>query len=146
MDYYYYSKNEDYFALVRQFKPISEVLVNEYKAFQTYGHNSEDVFVFGFSFGAQLSLDLGRKVNNGIDAIARMDGKLNILNIVDRNLRISPFLSLWANLNGLSRDGGLEKIRQKGQVHSHEYCLIWHGEERLPRGLEYGKMRMGSGG
>lgn len=93
MDYYYYSKNEDYFALVRQFKPISEVLVNEYKAFQAYGHNSEDVFVFGFSFGAQLSLDLGRKVNNGIDVIARMDGKLNILNVGRRssNLRMSHF-------------------------------------------------------
>lgn len=81
MDYYYYSKNEDYFALVRQFKKISEVLFNEYKAFQSYGHNSEDVFVFGFSFGAQLSLDLGRKVNDGIEVIARIDGKLNILSV-----------------------------------------------------------------
>lgn len=80
VDYYYYSKNVDYFGLRLEFDCIAKVLLKEYLAFQMVGHEPEDVFFFGFSYGAQLSLDLGREVNelhNGSFLIGRMDGKLN---------------------------------------------------------------------
>lgn len=80
VDYYYYSKNVDYFGLLLEFDCIAKVLLKEYLAFQMVGHEPEDVFFFGFSYGAQLSLDLGREVNelhNGSFLIGRMDGKLN---------------------------------------------------------------------
>lgn len=76
MDYSYYAKSLDYFALHIHFQDVARVLRKEYLAFQNAGHEPEDVFFFGFSFGAQLALDVGRKINelhNGSYLISRMD-------------------------------------------------------------------------
>lgn len=78
MDYYFYSKNPDYFGLLVNYADISKVLVKEYLAWEKFGYGPEKVFVFGFSFGAQLALELGREINrlrNGTDLISRIDGE-----------------------------------------------------------------------
>lgn len=77
MDYFYYSKASDYFSLVAKYDDIWKVLFKEYMLFQNYGHEPENIFFFGFSYGAQLSLDVGRaihKLHNGTQLISRMDG------------------------------------------------------------------------
>lgn len=45
--------------------------------FESLGHQRQEVFVFGFSYGAQLALELGRSLK-GSSKIARMDRKPKI--------------------------------------------------------------------
>lgn len=80
VDYYYYSKNPDFFGLLVNYADISKVLIKKYLAFEKLGYGPEKVFVFGFSFGARLALELGHEINklhNGTNLISRMDGEFN---------------------------------------------------------------------
>lgn len=77
-DYSYYSDTIDYPGLRLRFEDIAIVIRLEYIEFQNEGHEPENVFFFGFSFGAQLSLEVGRQVNalhHGTHLISRMDRK-----------------------------------------------------------------------
>jgi hypothetical protein len=66
-DYSVYSKNGNYFALVPHYEGIRAVLV---KKLLQIG-NPERIFMFGFSFGARLTLDGGAEAFNG--TINRVD-------------------------------------------------------------------------
>lgn len=79
MDYNFYSRNPDYFGLLSKFDEISRVALRKFNHFEEAGHDLENTYVFGFSFGAQISLEVGRNINtmyNGTRLISRMDGKL----------------------------------------------------------------------
>lgn len=72
MDYSTYSKNPNYFALVTDFYSICDVLINKLHQFVQEEFNPEKIFMFGFSFGAQLALEAGRRF--GKKLIGRIDG------------------------------------------------------------------------
>lgn len=80
MDYSFYSKNPNYFGLVMDFEEIAKVLKKEFLEFEMEGHEPENSFFFGFSFGGQLTLEVGRhisKLHSGNNLISRMDRKCN---------------------------------------------------------------------
>lgn len=71
MNYYNYSKNGNYFQLVRNFDGIAEVLTNKLRQFKTQNFHPDNFLVFGFSFGAQLALEAGRRF--GTKLIGQID-------------------------------------------------------------------------
>jgi acetyl esterase/lipase len=74
MDYSPFSKNSDYFALVRQFYDINDVLVDKLHALASAGFDPKNIFMFGFSFGGRLALSAGVKF--GEKRIGEIDSKL----------------------------------------------------------------------
>lgn len=75
MDYYTFSKNPYYFAMVVQFANISNVLLNKLKQLEKEGIQDDNLFLFGFSFGARLVFDAG--INFGVQRIKYIDGNDN---------------------------------------------------------------------
>lgn len=73
MDYSVYSTQPDYKVLVSQFDGLAQVLTNKLKEFKLFGIHPKRMFLFGFSFGGQLSLEAGRRF--GPRRIQRIDGK-----------------------------------------------------------------------
>lgn len=73
MDYYIYSQNPNYFALVNQFDGIVEVLTNKLRQFKKENFDPNKMFLFGFSFGAQMVLEAGRRF--GPKTIQQIDGR-----------------------------------------------------------------------
>jgi acetyl esterase/lipase len=74
MDYYAFSQNGDYFALVRQFYSISDVLVGTLRALETDGFDPDKFFMFGFSFGGHLALNAA--IEFGVKKVGEIDSKL----------------------------------------------------------------------
>lgn len=78
MDYFTFSKNPDYFALVRQFPNISNVLLQKLRQLEKEGVQDDNLFLFGFSYGSRLAFDAG--INFGVQRIKDIDGEtLNLL-------------------------------------------------------------------
>lgn len=73
MDYFYFAKNTDYFALVRQFANISNVLLQKLKQLEREGVQDDNLFLFGFSTGSRLVFDAG--INFGVQRIKYIDGE-----------------------------------------------------------------------
>lgn len=76
MDYYTYSKDSTqlgYLDLILNFDRISDVLLKKLNQFERDGFDPSNGFVFGFSMGAQLAINTGRRFHGKLDAI---DGKL----------------------------------------------------------------------
>ncbi|XP_049540058.1 uncharacterized protein LOC125954092 [Anopheles darlingi] len=65
MNYNNFSRYDDYFGLVRQFLPISKVLLTKLEQLEDFGYDLEQGHAFGFSFGARLSLDALQKFGPG---------------------------------------------------------------------------------
>ncbi|XP_037034172.1 pancreatic triacylglycerol lipase-like [Bradysia coprophila] len=61
MDYSIFSMNSNYYALVRDFNGIANVLTKKLKDFQALSFVPNNIYMFGFSFGAQLVLEAGRR-------------------------------------------------------------------------------------
>lgn len=74
MDYSNHSIDRDYFNLVRKFGPISSVLIKKLVQLNNQGFDDENMFMYGFSFGAQLSIYAG--MSFGKNRIAEMDCEL----------------------------------------------------------------------
>lgn len=74
MDYSFFSMNSNYYALVRDFNGIATVLTKKLKDFQANSFDPNDIYIFGFSFGAQLALESGRRFGNML--IKQIDGNL----------------------------------------------------------------------
>lgn len=73
MDYSNHSVVQDYFVLVRKFNFISQVLVDKLVQLEEQGFNPDNLFMYGFSFGAQLVINAGNLY--GERKIAEIDGK-----------------------------------------------------------------------
>ncbi|GAB0100383.1 hypothetical protein DMENIID0001_164160 [Sergentomyia squamirostris] len=71
MDYSHFASNPNYFALLKQFESIREVLYRKLVGFWSSGLVPRRTYMFGFSFGAQLILQaasmLGKRVIREID-------------------------------------------------------------------------------
>ncbi|GAB0097672.1 hypothetical protein DMENIID0001_133370 [Sergentomyia squamirostris] len=71
MDYSRFSKNPDYFGLVRQFDKIKAVLYDQLVEYKNSGLDPNDTYMFGFSYGAHLCLQsaamLGERLIKEID-------------------------------------------------------------------------------
>lgn len=72
MDYYEFAKNPDYFALVRQFANISNVLLQKLKQLEKEGVHDDNLFLFGFSYGSRVAFEAG--INFGVRRIKYIDG------------------------------------------------------------------------
>lgn len=72
MDYSNHSIVNDYFLLVRKFSMISSVLLKKLKQLEAEGFDENQMFVYGFSFGAQLVINAG--ILFGENRIAEIDG------------------------------------------------------------------------
>lgn len=72
MDYYKFSNVQNYFELVYYFPNISAVLLKKLKQLSNSGVNDDNLFMYGFSYGARLVIDAG--VNFGINRIKQIDG------------------------------------------------------------------------
>lgn len=72
MNYNNFSRHDDYFGLVRQFLPISEVLVEKLQQLENFGYDFDEGYMFGFSYGAHLALDSLRRFGPG--KLAALDG------------------------------------------------------------------------
>lgn len=78
MDYSKYSNNANYFALTPHLQGISNVLLKKFKQIKNYDRQ----YCFGFSFGAWLCSETGKKVGNQtIDRMDLCDMASNIENI-----------------------------------------------------------------
>lgn len=67
MDYSRYANVSRYLALTPHFQGISSVLLKKVKQIGNY----DQLYVFGFSFGSRLAIDVGLKLGN--QSISRMD-------------------------------------------------------------------------
>lgn len=72
MDYSTFSMNSNYYSLVKDFNGIATVLTKKLKDFQSIAFKPNDIFIFGFSFGGQLALEVGRRL--GKPLIKQIDG------------------------------------------------------------------------
>jgi dienelactone hydrolase len=72
MDYSNHSIVNDYFVLVRKFNPISSVLLRKLAQLDEQGFDPDKMFLYGFSFGAQLVIHAGMLF--GSNRIAEIDG------------------------------------------------------------------------
>lgn len=75
MDYSNHSIVQDYFVLVRKFNSLSGVLVDKLRQMEAQGFDPDNLFMYGFSFGAQLVINAGNLY--GENKIAEIDGKLS---------------------------------------------------------------------
>lgn len=73
MNYHNFSKTGNYFQLVRWFDGIAQVLTDKLNQFTEQEFGPDNMFMFGFSFGAQLVLEAGRRF--GPQLIGRIDCK-----------------------------------------------------------------------
>ena len=73
MDYSNHSIVQDYFVLVRKFNSLSMVLNRKLWQLEEQGFNPDNLFMYGFSFGAQLVINAGNLY--GENKIAEIDGK-----------------------------------------------------------------------
>lgn len=64
---------QEYFMLVRKFDALSEVLMGKLEQLEAQGFNPNNLFMYGFSFGAQLVINAGNLY--GQQRIAEIDGK-----------------------------------------------------------------------
>lgn len=74
-DYYAYTGNENYPAVVVAYNGIERAIYNQLKKFYENGFTPINTFLYGFSFGGQLSLGVGRRwtFNSPYDRIYRVD-------------------------------------------------------------------------
>ena len=63
---------QDYFLLVKKFTLLSGVLVEKLYQLEAEGFNPDNLFMYGFSFGAQLVINAGNLY--GDSRIAEIDG------------------------------------------------------------------------
>lgn len=68
----------DYSRLVRTFEPIVQILTAKLYELEAQGFDPSKGYIFGFSFGAQLSLEAGKRF--GPHKIGEMDGKISQVN------------------------------------------------------------------
>lgn len=73
MDYSNHSMVQEYFILVSKFEMISLVLVNKLRQLEAHGFNPNKLFMYGFSFGAQLVINAANIY--GEQKVAEIDGK-----------------------------------------------------------------------
>lgn len=73
MDYSNHSVVQDYFVLVGKFNLLSQVLVDKLFQLEAQGFNPDNLYMYGFSFGAQLVIHAGNLY--GDSKIAEIDGK-----------------------------------------------------------------------
>lgn len=73
MDYSEYARYS-YHYLVGQFDAIAEVLANYLRQFQHALYTASRTYMFGFSYGAQLVLEAGRRF--GVNSLHQIDGNL----------------------------------------------------------------------
>lgn len=71
MDYSNHSMDRDYFNLVGKFSPISSVLIRKLRQLEKEGFDDNNMFMYGFSFGAQLAIYTG--MSFGSRRIAEID-------------------------------------------------------------------------
>lgn len=76
MDYNEYARHS-YYGLVGHFDGIAEVLTNQLRHLQRVGFRPERMFLFGFSYGAQLALEAGRRF--GEQKLRQIDGMCGII-------------------------------------------------------------------
>lgn len=76
MDYSNHSIVQDYFVLVRKFNQLSQVLVEKLLELEAQGFDPDNLFMYGFSFGAQLVINAGNLYGN--NRIAEIDGKHSV--------------------------------------------------------------------
>lgn len=74
MDYSNHSIVSDYFTLVRKFNPITNVLLKKLHQLDGQGFSEDKMFLYGFSFGAQLVIHSG--ILFGENRIAEIDGEM----------------------------------------------------------------------
>lgn len=72
MDYSNHSVVQDYFLLVRKFNGLSQVLVEKLRQLESEGFDPDNLYMYGFSFGAQLAINAGKLY--GHQRIAEIDG------------------------------------------------------------------------
>lgn len=72
MDYSNHSIVQDYFVLVGKFNQLSQTLVEKLLRLEAQGFNPDNLFMYGFSFGAQLVINAGNIY--GEQKIAEIDG------------------------------------------------------------------------
>jgi len=72
MDYSNHSQVNDYFVLVRKFNAISSVLLKKIQQLDKEGFNPDNMYMYGFSFGAQLAINAG--IQYGVQKVAEIDG------------------------------------------------------------------------
>lgn len=73
MDYNKYSMTDDYFGgLVAKFELVVEALLGKMKEVEGRGFDPVNWHIFGFSFGAQSSIEASRRF--GLRRIDRLDG------------------------------------------------------------------------
>lgn len=73
MDYSNHSQVQEYFALVRKFDALSHVLLEKLFQLEAQGFQPDNLFMYGFSFGAQLVVNAGNLY--GERRIAEIDGE-----------------------------------------------------------------------
>jgi Lipase len=93
IDYSKYSNTSNYFAMTPHFNGIATVLT---KKVQNVA-NFESQYFFGFSFGSQLSIEVGKRIGQG--KIDRMDlcdpaGKCSVSEFDFLKLTLSEFCHL----------------------------------------------------
>lgn len=82
MDYSKYSALE-YGRLVRVFDPIAQMLTAKLHQMEYRGFSDDNSYLFGFSFGAQLASEAGRRF--GYRRINQIDSKLLLEFITKKN-------------------------------------------------------------
>lgn len=70
---------QSYYPLVANFSKISNVLTKKLRNLEVEGFNPDNVFMFGFSYGARLVIDAA--ANFGIQKIKEIDGKIDIITL-----------------------------------------------------------------
>lgn len=77
MNYSHYSDDIDYFRLVSRFENISRVMVKKLNQLRDEGVASNNIYMFGFSFGGRLVIESG--IQFGKSEISSIDGLSNFL-------------------------------------------------------------------
>lgn len=73
MNYSYFSDRYNYFELLSFFKKISYVMTKKLRQISDEGVSGDQIFMFGFSFGARVVIEAA--LNFGIKKVAQIDGK-----------------------------------------------------------------------
>lgn len=74
MDYSNHSKVDDYFVLVGKYNLIAKVLMDKVYQLDSQGFDPSRLYMFGFSFGAQLAINTG--LQYGFNRVDQIDGEL----------------------------------------------------------------------
>ena len=73
VDYSYYSMIPFYRIFYHHFTYISNVILNKLKQLEAEGFDPENMYMFGYSFGARLVIDAAAEF--GYQRIKQIDGK-----------------------------------------------------------------------